>query len=190
MSNKKIKNESIGLPKSKGSRQKLRRWTFAAQIQFENGQTHGSKMPGVVFGNSAEAQAVAKELQLNYTKDPESPQNLEIVPIGHETVSLHTKRQLEGLNDNANLAFKAAYILAERLKIAVGLEQTEHQIVQESVEQARKHLFPRLREAQEKVAALEAEAAAESKAIEDAKPKRKIGIDALNEILDNPPESD
>lgn len=187
-------NKAVGMPKSKGSRQKLRRWTFAAQIKLESGQVVGSKMPGVVYGNSAEANAVAKELQAKYGQTEGASQGMEVVPISHETVSLDTKRQLEGLNDNANLAFKSAYILAERLKIAMGLEETEHQIVTGAVEQARKHLFPRLDKANEKVAELEAQTAVQEidnggdGFNESPKPKRKIGIDAVNEILAAPAE--
>jgi type IV secretory pathway TrbL component len=181
------------MPKSKESRQKLRRWTFAVEMKLEGGQTHAYKVPGVVFGNAAEAKAVAAELTKNYAKEDMAPAGLEIIPVSHETVSADTKRQLEGLNENSNLAFKAAYILAHRVKIAAGLEQTEHDLVQDAVELARKQLNKRLAEAPEELVA-EADAAVPTQAntaevsTETPKPKRKIGIDALNEILNGPVE--
>jgi hypothetical protein len=95
------------------------------------------------------------------------------------------------MNDQANLFNKTAFILAEKYRLASTTDKEIVQIVTEAVEEARQFLFPRLREAQAKVAALETAAAvpAATPATEEPKPKRKLGIDAVREILDGPAEA-
>jgi len=180
-----------GMPRSKAARQKLRRWTFAATIKLENGQVQGFNLPGVVYGNSAEAKQTAEALLKQFKSDPKAPQDAEVTPQGHETVSQATVRQLQGMNDQANLFNKTAFILAEKYRLASTTDKEIVQIVTEAVEEARQFLFPRLREAQAKVAALETAAAvpAATPATEEPKPKRKLGIDAVREILDGPAEA-
>lgn len=175
----KNKNKIQGAPRSKESRQKLRRWTFAAQMKMESGHVQGFNMPGLTYGNSHEAQATAKELLDKFKSGEGAPENVEIIPIAHETVSMATKRQLQGLNDQSNLATKAAFVLAEKYRLSASSDKTVVELVTEAFEEARAHLFPRLKEAQATIDELE---------VEIEKPKRKLGIDALNEILTAPPE--
>lgn len=179
MSKNKNSNKMSGAPRSKEARQKLRRWTFAAQMKMENGEIRGFNMPGLTYGNSHEAQLTAADLLAKFKSGESAPENVEIVPIGHETVSMATKRQLEGLNDQSNLATKAAFVLAEKYRLSTSSDKTVVEIVTSAFDEARDHLFPRLKEAKAKIEAME---------VEVDKPKRKLGIDAVNEILASPPD--
>lgn len=197
MSNKK-KQKNVQMsqsPKSKAARQKLRRWTFVAEMALENGQKAGFNLPGLIYGNSHEAQLTAADLLKKFTDDPNAPQDVVVVPVGHETVSHQTKHQLQGLNDQSNLMTKTAFILAERVRLLLGSDKSVVELMDEAVKEAREHLFPRLKEAQLKMAAIDAplEPAVESQQAElpqaqpeVEKPKRKLGIDAVNELLASP----
>ena len=186
MSKKNKSQKALGMPKTKASRQKMRRWTFAAEMKLEDGQKFSSKLPGMIYGNSQEAHQTAAGLLRQFLSDPTAPQDATVVPIAHETVSPDTVRQFRGMNDQVNLFTKAAFILAEKYRLASTTDKEIIQLVNEAVEEAREHLYPRLREAQAKVAALDAPAV---EAIEAERPKRKLGIDAVREILDAPIES-
>jgi hypothetical protein len=108
--------------------------------------------------------------------------------------------QLKGMNDYANLFNKALFIMAERYRLASSTDKEIVTLVTEAVEEARAVLFPRLAAAQAKVEALDAEAEAGKEAAYAAaaeelfpdppveKPRMKLGIEALNEIMAAPPE--
>ena len=191
-----------GAPKSRDSRKKLRRWTFTAEMKLDSGQIQQFKLPGVVYGNSAEAQDTAAKLLEQFKSAPDSPQDVQVHPQGHETVSSETVSQLKGMNDYANLFNKALFIMAERYRLASSTDKEIVTLVTEAVEEARTVLFPRLAAAQAKVAALDEakEAAYEAAAEEmfpdpptppatEVRPRMKLGIDAVNEILNSPPAS-
>lgn len=175
--------------KSKDSRRKLRRWGFAATITRPDGNAVGQNMPGVVYGDHSEAVAVAERLKKAFSeKSPEV--TVKIQPIPYETVSIETKRQFEGLNDQASLIAKAAFILAEKYRLSVGvIDRDVAQFVNEAIEEARKSLFTRLERATEKAAALEGGLTAGG-VVEDPedpeKKNRKRGIEAVNEALNQP----
>jgi hypothetical protein len=142
--------------KSKGSKQKLRRWSFIAHLKLEAAGERAFKMPGFVFGNSAEARNTADELKKKFLDGEDKFDAVEIECVAHETVSIDTQRQLLGLNDQVNLMTKTSFVLAERLRLGLGESKDVAELVGDAVEQARKHLFPRLEKAKEKMAALEA----------------------------------
>jgi hypothetical protein len=185
-------------PKSRDSRKKLRRWTFTAEMKLDSGQTQQFKLPGVVYGNSAEAQATAAKLLEQFKSAPDSPQDVQVHPQGHETVSSETVAQLKGMNDYANLFNKALFIMAERYRLASSTEKEIVTLVTEAVEEARIVLFPRLAAAQAKVAALDdgihevhesaAEVLVPAPPATEERPRMKLGIDAVNEVLNSPPE--
>ena len=185
-------------PKSRDSRKKLRRWTFTAEMKLDSGQTQQFKLPGVVYGNSAEAQATAAKLLEQFKSAPDSPQDVQVHPQGHETVSSETVSQLKGMNDYANLFNKALFIMAERYRLASSTEKEIVTLVTEAVEEARIVLFPRLAAAQAKVAALDdgihevhesaAEVLVPAPPATEERPRMKLGIDAVNEVLNSPPE--
>ena len=189
-----------GAPKSRDSRKKLRRWTFTAEMKLDSGQVQQFKLPGVVYGNSAEAQDTAAKLLKQFKSAPDSPQDVTVHPQGHETVSSETVSQLKGMNDYANLFNKALFIMAERYRLASSTDKEIVTLVTEAVEEARVVLFPRLAAAKAKMEALDAgtEAAYEAAAEElfpdppappaEERPRMKLGIDAVNEVLNNPPE--
>ena len=185
-------------PKSRDSRKKLRRWTFTAEMKLDSGQTQQFKLPGVVYGNSAEAQATVAKLLEQFKSAPDSPQDVQVHPQGHETVSSETVAQLKGMNDYANLFNKALFIMAERYRLASSTEKEIVTLVTEAVEEARIVLFPRLAAAQAKVAALDdgihevhesaAEVLVPAPPATEERPRMKLGIDAVNEVLNSPPE--
>ena len=183
------KDKQFGLPRSKESRQKIRRWSFSGELPLENGGKTGFDLPGMSVGTAADAQATADRLLEQFKSSPEAPAGVKIIPIGHETVSPEIQRQLQGLNDQQNLFNKATFILAENYRLATGSEKDLLTIVTEATEEARKALFPKLEQAIEKVAAITQQIAdQESAAAAAPAPKRKLGIEALNEILEAPPE--
>jgi hypothetical protein len=180
-------SENHNMPKSKESRQKLRRWSYMAEMNVA-GVKQNFKMPGITYGNSSEAALVGVKLLEQFNLDPSMTAEARVVPIAHETISLTTKTQFTGMQDQVNLVTKASLILAERLRIALGLDQEITQIVYEAQEQAREYLYPRLREAKLTMQKVIAEQAAADRAAEDARPRRKLGIDAVNEMLNTPLE--
>jgi hypothetical protein len=175
---------------SRDSRRKLRRWGFSAVFNKTEGGSVGKNMPGVVYGDYTEAQSVAARLVAIFKeKNPEV--DVEVRPIPYETVSIETKRQFEGLNDQASLVTKAAFILADKYRLSVGIiDKDVAQIVNEAVEEARESLFPRLQQAQEKMRALKESVNSKAPATEEPVPAepevkdRKRGIEAVREALE------
>lgn len=169
--------------KSKDSRRKLRRWGFVATI-IREGNAVGHNMPGVMYGDFVEAKAVAERLKGTFTeKNPTL--EVKIEPVPYETVSIETKRQFEGLNDQASLIAKAAFILGEKYRLSVGvIDKDVSQIVNEAIEEARQFLFPRLEQAKAKAAAIEGELAEAEVVPEPEVKDRKRGIEAVREALE------
>lgn len=178
-----------GLPRSKSSRQKLRRWSFITRMKMEGGDVQTHQLPGLSYGNSAQAQQTADDLLEQFKKHEGAPQDVTLIPVGHETISETTMRQLNGLQSQVNLITKAAFILAEKLRLASSTDKSLEDLVGEASNQARAHLFPRWAEAQAKVADLDIEPVTSIEA-DAPKPKRKLGIDAVNAILNSPVEAD
>jgi hypothetical protein len=176
--------------KSKDSRRKLRRWGFVATITRPGGNAAGQNMPGVMYGDHVEAKAVAERLKDAFTaKNPDAQTTVTVEPVPYETVSIETKRQFEGLNDQASLIAKAAFILAEKYRLSVGvIDKDVAQIVNEAIEEARQFLFPRLEQAKAKATALSDELSqgevVTDKELEPKMKNRKRGIEAVREALE------
>ncbi len=177
--------------KSKDSRRKLRRWGFAATFN-KSSNSVGKNMPGVVYGDYSEAVAVADRLKATFIGENKDLE-VEITPVPFETVSLETKLQFEGLNDQAGLIAKAVFILAEKYRLSLGVvDKSVQVIVNEAIDEARKYLFPRYEQAQAKVAAIEegiASQVATAEVVVPAEPvpevkERKRGIEAVREALE------
>jgi hypothetical protein len=180
-----------GLPRSKSSRQKLRRWSFITRMKMETGDVQTHQLPGLSYGNSAQAQQTADDLLAQFKQHEGAPQDVTLIPVGHETISETTMRQLNGLQAQVNLITKAAFILAEKFRLASTTDKSIEDLVGEASNQARAHLFPRWAEAQAKINDLDVEAVTSVEAdVVAPKAKRKLGIDAVNAILNNPVEVD
>ena len=176
--------------KSKDARRALRRWGFSATITHPGGEATGQNMPGVVYGNHVEALSVADRMKEIFLKqNPEVTVLIE--PIPYETVSIETKRQFEGLNDYGSLIAKAAFILADKYKMSIGIiDKDVAQIVNEAVEEARQFLFPRNEQAKAKMQALEDGLGEDTHMVDEPIPvepehkDRKRGIEAVREALE------
>ena len=198
MSNKKRNRNSnpesnLSIPKSREARQKLRRWTFIVEMKLESGEQQNYAMPGLVYGDSREAHETAAALLQQFKEGgPDTPDGVRIVPVGHETVSPETRRQLLGLQDQAKLATSACFVLAEKYRKAGHMLDEAVDLVKAAHDEARDVLFPRLKQAEEKVEAIENtdfSLPVAPSAPEEPKVKRKIGREAYDEIMAAKPET-
>lgn len=102
-------------PKSKGSKQKLRRWSFEARLT-KDGETHVLSLPAVTIGNSADAQKGAQDVARTMLEDSRfAGHTIHVQPIGHETLAVEVVNQIHGLNDEGRIITLALRVACESM---------------------------------------------------------------------------
>lgn len=104
--------------KSKESRQKVRRWTFVALVK-QDGMTMPLSTAKVSFGSYKEALEDAAEIAADLkTLEHLKEKDFIVVPKPHETVSVETTGQLNGIRKMASLLDLALELCFSDLKLS------------------------------------------------------------------------
>ncbi|MGI4815970.1 MAG: hypothetical protein ACRYGG_21910 [Janthinobacterium lividum] len=170
---------------TKDSRKKLRRWSFA--IEVEDKSFH---IPVVTFGSSARAEQIAQHVATDYMAvETLKGKSFKVAKIPHETISYTTQQQLDGLELELKMMSKVIALIgadiAQPELIMNRIGESWNNYVGEKTVQAKKELMSQFYPDGAKV--VEDSIEREKAALEDDY-KMPLGKDAIQEVLNGPNE--
>jgi hypothetical protein len=196
-------------------RQKIRRWSYVAHIS-KDGQTHELPLQTLSIGTSKSSKQSAQNLEAQLRAEQQfDGYDLKVISEGHETISPAIMGQLQGMEFELTVYRRAVKKLAEQQFDQANPVAADHifddvanskrtgevaKLAGRAVIESRVELQKETLPAFEELASQEeAEAAAEASAAlpetineepEVEQPRRKLGIDAVNELISTPLSAD
>jgi hypothetical protein len=170
--------------KSKESKRKARRWSFAISTEDK-----GFHIPVTCFGTSAKANSIAERIKSDYSSvEVLKDKTFQVNKIPHETISEATQQQFDGLEFEGRLLTKVVELIYDNLVEVNGTkdfsDEAKRTAIGKYVIEAKKILMAEYYP--EGASIIEDSIELEEEALESDDYKMPLGIDAYKEVLNGP----